>query len=143
MTKILVIDDDLAINELVKINLELQGYEVFQAFNGTEGFALAKQELPSLIVLDVMMPEVDGFTVAQRIRQCDITSETPIIMLTALSELNNKVNGFNIGVDDYLTKPFEIDEYPPDIMLIFLHRKMSIMKNLLFGMAAADFLGNL
>lgn len=110
MTKILVIDDDIAINELIKINLELQGYQVLQAFNGVEGFALAKQEYPALIILDVMMPEVDGFTVAQRIRQCSEISETPIIMLTALSELNNKVNGFNIGVDDYLTKPFETEE---------------------------------
>ncbi len=110
MTKILVIDDDFAINELIKINLELQGYQIVQAYNGTEGYALAKQETPSLIILDVMMPEVDGFTVAQRIRQCEEISETPIIMLTALSELNNKVNGFNLGVDDYLTKPFEIEE---------------------------------
>lgn len=110
MAKILVIDDDRAINELIKINLELNGYEVIQSFNGTEGFALAKQEYPELIVLDVMMPEVDGFTVAQRIRQCAEISDTPILMLTALSALNDKVNGFNIGVDDYLTKPFEIDE---------------------------------
>ena len=110
MTKILVVDDDLAINELIKINLEIQGYKVIQAFNGIEGFALAKQEEPALIVLDVMMPEVDGFTVAQRVRQCEEIADTPIIMLTALSELNNKVNGFNIGVDDYLTKPFEREE---------------------------------
>lgn len=110
MTKVLIIDDDSAINELIKINLELQGYEVVQAFNGIEGFAKAKQEEPALIILDVMMPEVDGFTVAQRIRQNPDLSETPILMLTALSQLNDKVNGFNIGVDDYLTKPFEIDE---------------------------------
>lgn len=110
MTKILVIDDDTAINELIKINLELQGYEILQAYNGTEGFALAKQEQPALIVLDVMMPEVDGYTVAQRIRHCETISDTPIIMLTALSQLNDKVNGFNIGVDDYLTKPFETEE---------------------------------
>ncbi|MCQ2743948.1 MAG: response regulator transcription factor [bacterium] len=110
MTKILVIDDDNAINELIKINLELNGYEVKQAYNGTEGFALAKQECPELIILDVMMPEVDGYTVAQRIRQCNEIADTPILMLTALSELHNKINGFNIGVDDYLTKPFEIDE---------------------------------
>jgi len=110
MTKILVIDDDKAINELVKINLELQGYEVYQCFDGTDGFAMAKQEYPELIILDVMMPEVDGFTVAQRIRQCPEISDTPIIMLTALSELNDKVNGYNIGIDDYLTKPFEIEE---------------------------------
>ena len=110
MARILVVDDDKSINELIKVNLELQGYETVQAFNGTEGFALAKQELPSLIILDVMMPEVDGYTVAQRIRQCPEISETPIIMLTALNELNNKVTGFNIGADDYLTKPFEIEE---------------------------------
>jgi len=110
MSEILVIDDDRAINELIKINLELQGYSVEQAFNGIEGFAKAKQTEPSLIILDVMMPEVDGFTVAQRIRQCPEIADTPIIMLTALSELNDKVNGFNLGVDDYLTKPFEIDE---------------------------------
>ena len=110
MPKILVIDDDRAINELVKINLELQGHVVIQGFNGTEGFALAKQEQPDLIVLDVMMPEVDGFTVAQRIRQTDSIADIPIIMLTALSQLNDKVSGFNIGVDDYLTKPFEIEE---------------------------------
>ncbi|MBQ4114512.1 response regulator transcription factor [bacterium] len=110
MARILVIDDDVAINELIKVNLELQGYEVKQSYNGTEGFALVKQELPDLVVLDVMMPEVDGFTVAQRIRQSESIAETPILMLTALSQLNDKVNGFNIGVDDYLTKPFEIDE---------------------------------
>ena len=108
--KILVVDDDTAINELIKVNLELSGYQVVQAFDGVKGFALCKQELPSLVVLDVMMPEVDGYTVARRVRQCPEISETPIIMLTALSELNNKVEGFDIGVDDYLTKPFEIDE---------------------------------
>ena len=110
MTKILVVDDDVAINELIKINLELQGYEVVQAFNGVEGFAKAKQDEPALVILDVMMPEVDGYTVARRIRQSGEISDVPIIMLTALSELNNKVEGFDIGVDDYLTKPFEIDE---------------------------------
>ena len=110
MNKILVIDDDTAINELIKVNLELAGYNVIQAFDGTTGFALCKQEIPSVVVLDVMMPEVDGFTVAQRIRKNDSTKDIPIIMLTALSQLNDKVNGFNIGVDDYLVKPFEMEE---------------------------------
>ncbi len=110
MNKILVIDDDIAINELIKVNLELAGYKVYQAHDGTTGFALCKQEIPSVVVLDVMMPEVDGFTVAQRIRKNDSTKDIPIIMLTALSQLNDKVNGFNIGVDDYLVKPFEMEE---------------------------------
>ena len=108
--KILVIDDDPAINELIKVNLELSGYNVVQAYDGINGFALAKQELPNLIILDCMMPEVDGFTTAQRIRQNDNTKSVPILMLTALSQLNDKVKGFNIGVDDYLCKPFEMEE---------------------------------
>lgn len=108
--KILVIDDDLAINELIKVNLELAGYKVIQAFDGIKGFALVKQELPCLVVLDVMMPEIDGFTVAQRIRKNPQTAEVPILMLTALSQINDKVKGFDIGVDDYLVKPFEMDE---------------------------------
>lgn len=110
MNKILVVDDDNAINELIKINLELNGYKVVQALDGIKGFALAKQELPNAIVLDVMMPEVDGYTVAQRIRQNPSTKNIPILMLTALSQLNDKVKGFDIGVDDYLTKPFEMEE---------------------------------
>lgn len=110
MNKILVIDDDNAINELIKINLELSGYKVIQALDGVKGFALTKQELPNAIVLDVMMPEVDGFTVAQRIRQNESTKNIPILMLTALSQINDKVKGFDIGVDDYLVKPFEMEE---------------------------------
>ena len=106
----MVIDDDSAINELIKVNLELEGYDVIQAYDGITGFALCKQEIPSVVVLDVMMPEVDGFTVAKRIRQNEATKDIPIIMLTAMSELNDKVNGFNIGVDDYLVKPFEVEE---------------------------------
>ena len=108
--KVLIIEDDSTINDLIKINLELCGYEVVQALDGIKGFALAKQELPNAIVLDVMMPEVDGFTVAQRIRQNEETKNIPILMLTALSDLEDKVKGFDIGVDDYLVKPFEIEE---------------------------------
>lgn len=108
--RILVIDDDSAINELIKVNLELRGYNVIQSFDGVTGFAAIKQELPDLIILDVMMPEVDGYTVAQRIRNYDRTKKIPILMLTALSQLNDKVKGFDIGVDDYLVKPFEMEE---------------------------------
>ncbi len=110
MAKILVIDDDTAINELIKVNLELAYYKVICAFDGNKGYALAKQELPDLIILDVMMPEVDGYTVAKRIRENESTKDIPIIMLTALSMLQNKVQGFNIGIDDYLVKPFEMEE---------------------------------
>lgn len=110
MNKILVIDDDDAVNTLVKINLELAGYNVISAKDGISGFAAAKQEKPDLIVLDVMMPDVDGYTVAKRIRENPEIKDTPVIMLTALGMLDDKVKGFDIGVDDYLVKPFEIEE---------------------------------
>lgn len=110
MAKILVVDDDSAINELIKINLELAYYNVITAEDGNKGYALAKQELPNLIILDVMMPEVDGYTVAKWIRENPSTKNIPILMLTALNMLQNKVQGFNIGVDDYLVKPFEMEE---------------------------------
>ena len=110
MAKILIIDDDIAINELIKVNLELAYYKVISALDGNKGYALAKQEQPDLIILDVMMPEVDGYTVAKRIRENETTKDIPIIMLTALNMLQNKVQGFNIGVDDYLVKPFEMEE---------------------------------
>ena len=110
MSTILIIGDDKAINELIKVNLKLNGYNIIQAYDGIEGFALTKQELPNLVLLDVMMPNVDGYTVAQRIRQCEQTKNIPIIMLTALSEIQDKGKGFDIGVDDYLVKPFDIEE---------------------------------
>lgn len=110
MSKILVVDDDLAILELLKINLELLGHDVFTAPDGIKGFALAKQELPDLVVLDVMMPQVDGFTVANRIRNNESTKDTPILMLTALGMMKDKKVGFDAGVDDYLTKPFDLEE---------------------------------
>ena len=110
MNKILVVDDDVAINELIKINLEMAGYEVISANDGVKGFALCKQELPDLVILDVMMPDVDGYTVAKYIRENPSTKEIPILMLTALGQLDDKVKGFDIGVDDYLVKHFEIEE---------------------------------
>lgn len=110
MNKILIIDDDIAICELVKVNFELSGYDCIYALDPVKGFALILQEKPSLIILDVMMGKISGYDVAKKIRQTKEISKTPIIMLTALGELNNKLEGFNSGVDDYLTKPFEIEE---------------------------------
>lgn len=110
MPRILVIDDDAAIAELVAVNLEMAGYEVTQAEDGIKGQALAIQLLPDLIVLDLMLPRVDGFTVCQRLRRDDRTADIPVLMLTALSQTQDKVEGFNSGADDYLTKPFELEE---------------------------------
>ena len=110
MIKILVVDDDESINELIRVNLEIAGYKVISACDGTNGYALACQEKPSLVILDVMMPEVDGFTVAKRIRENKEIANVPILMLTALGMIDDKAKGFDIGVDDYLVKPFDMQE---------------------------------
>jgi two-component system, OmpR family, response regulator RpaA len=110
MSRILVIDDDQAIAELVKVNLELSGHQVTTAGDGIKGLALAKQNRPDLIVLDIMMPDLDGFTVCQRLRQDPTTHSIPVLMLTALGMTKDKVTGFDAGADDYLVKPFEIPE---------------------------------
>ena len=110
MARILVIDDDHAIAELVKINLELLGHHVETASDGIKGLALAQQNHPDMVVLDVMMPDLDGFTVCQRLRQNPQTHPIPILMLTALGMTKDKVTGFDSGADDYLVKPFEIPE---------------------------------
>jgi len=110
MAKIVAVDDDAAIVELIKINLEMQGHQVFTAPEGVQGLALVQQEQPQLVILDVMMPGVDGYTVCQRIRKNDGTEKTPVLMLTALGVLDDKVKGFDVGADDYLVKPFEIPE---------------------------------
>jgi two-component system response regulator RpaA len=129
LSKILVIDDDLAILELIKINLQLTGHDVVCAEDGIKGFALVKQEAPDLIILDVMMPKVDGFTVANRIRNNEGSEDTPILMLTALGMLQDKTKGFDAGVDDYLVKPFEIEELKLRVRAL-LRRTNSIPESL-------------
>jgi two-component system, OmpR family, response regulator RpaA len=108
--RILVIDDDPAIAELVAINLEMAGYDVTQVTDGIKGQALAVQMVPDLIMLDLMLPKVDGFTICQRLRRDERTANVLVLMLTALGQTQDKVEGFNAGADDYLTKPFELEE---------------------------------
>lgn len=110
MGKIVVVDDDVSIQTLIKVNLEMQGHKVLTAPDGIEGYALVQQENPDLVILDVMMPGADGFTVCQRIRKNPETETTPVLMLTALGVVEDKVKGFDVGADDYLVKPFELPE---------------------------------
>lgn len=110
MARILVIEDDPSILDLLRINLELAGYEAVLASDGVKGQAMALQVLPDLIVMDLMLPQVDGLTICQRLRREDRTADIPVLMLTALGQTQDKVDGFNAGADDYLTKPFEVQE---------------------------------
>lgn len=105
--KILVVDDEKNIGDILKINLEKEGYWVSVAMDGEEGLALALSENPDLVLLDVMLPKMDGFEVCKKIRQ---KSEVPIVMLTARSEEIDKILGLELGADDYVTKPFSVRE---------------------------------
>jgi len=103
--KILIIDDDLDTLRLVGLMLQRQGYQISAATNGQQGLEKAFDEDPDLILLDVMMPDMDGYEVTRRLRQNSSTLETPILMFTAKTQLDDKVVGFEVGANDYLTKP--------------------------------------
>ena len=107
MTKVLVVDDDVNIVKLIKLYLEKEDYAVVTASNGIEALDVYKRENPSIIVLDIMMPQLDGNGVCREIRK---TSDVPIIMLTAKGETFDKVLSLELGADDYIVKPFEPKE---------------------------------
>lgn len=108
--RILVIEDEPHISNLVKVILQKNGYEVLQAFVGREGLQSAKKEKPDLIVLDVMMPNMDGFEVARRLSQMKETKSIPIIMLSSAAQYKDMVKGTVCGAMDYITKPFDNQE---------------------------------
>ncbi len=101
--KILVVDDEESIVKIIEYNLKKEGYEVLSAFDGDEGYKLAVEGKPDLILLDIMMPKMDGYEVCKKVRE---RSDVPIIMLTARAEEVDKVVGLELGADDYVTKPF-------------------------------------
>ncbi|WP_430535010.1 response regulator transcription factor [Listeria rocourtiae] len=104
MTKILVVDDESSIVTLLQFNIEKAGFDVVTAEDGRTGYELALSEKPDLIVLDLMLPEMDGIEVCKQLRQDKV--ETPILMLTAKDDELDKIIGLELGADDYLTKPF-------------------------------------
>jgi two-component system phosphate regulon response regulator PhoB len=104
--KILVVDDEEDILELVRYNLSREGYEVLCASSGEDGLEAAKKEIPDLIVLDLMLPGIDGLEVARILKSNNSTKNIPVIMLTAKGEEADIVTGLELGADDYITKPF-------------------------------------
>src|SRR5437016_12382404 len=106
-TTIVAADDDPQLLRLVKRNLEFEGYEVLPASDGQQALEEVEAHSPDLVLLDVMMPRMDGFTVCQRLREF---STVPIIIVTARGQDQDKVRGLDLGADDYLTKPFSVDE---------------------------------
>lgn len=122
--QILYVEDDLSLGFVTKDNLELRGYVVRHCENGKEALTAFKTQRPDICVLDVMLPDLDGFSLAKEIRQID--TEVPIIFLTSKSQKEDKINGLRIGADDYLTKPFSIEELDLKIQ-VFLKRSKVIV----------------
>nr|MBK9653055.1 response regulator transcription factor [Bacteroidota bacterium] len=108
-TRILLVEDELHIAQPLKLNLELEGYKVHHVDNGKAALKTFKQERFSLVVLDVMLPEMDGFSVCEAIRLDN--SKVPILFLTAKASSTDKVTGLKLGADDYLSKPFNLEEF--------------------------------
>jgi DNA-binding response OmpR family regulator len=113
MTKVLVIDDEAPIRLLCRVNLEAEGMDVIEARDGPSGLEKARDERPDVILLDVMMPGLDGWRVAEQLFEDDRTIAIPIIFLTARAEFRDRARGLDIGGVDYVTKPFNPIELAP------------------------------
>ncbi len=118
---ILIVDDEPRMIKFIRLNLELDGYRVSEAFNGLEALNKVRKELPNLVLLDVMMPEMDGFETLERIREI---SNVPVIMLTVKAEEEDKVHGLELGADDYVTKPFSPRELSSRIKAVLRRTEM-------------------
>jgi DNA-binding response OmpR family regulator len=121
-TKILVADDELKLLRLVTRNLELEGYQTLAATDGQEALELIETHDPDLLLLDVMMPKLDGFSVTQRVREF---SSVPIIIMTARGDDQDKIRGLDLGGDDYLTKPFNVDELLARVRAVLRRSQLS------------------
>jgi pilus assembly protein CpaE len=121
--KILIVDDDVQTLRLVGLMLERQGYKILAASNGTQAIGMARSEHPDLILLDVMMPDVDGYGVARTLRKEPETTDIPILMFTAKAQVEDKIAGYESGADDYLTKPIHPAELTAHMRAILSRTK--------------------
>jgi DNA-binding response OmpR family regulator len=109
-SKILIVEDDLDVAEMLNAYFRVQGYEVFTVNWGEDGVRAAQTVLPDLLILDIRLPDIDGYEVARRVRMDRRTNEIPIIFLTEKRERIDRLQGFEVGADDYITKPFDVQE---------------------------------
>lgn len=126
MSKILIIEDEKPISDIVKFNLQKEGFDIITAYDGREGLDMALSQNPDLIILDIMLPSMNGFDICKKIRE---TSNVPIIMATAKEEEVDKVLGLEFGADDYITKPFSIRELTARVKANLRRTAMPVMNN--------------
>lgn len=110
MKKILIVDDETDIVESLKFVLEASGYSCYTAFNGEDGLKLAKELVPDLMILDVMMPKINGYKISRLLKYDNKYKNIPILMITARSQEEDKLIGEETGADEYITKPFDLDD---------------------------------
>lgn len=110
MKKILIVDDEADIVEILRFVLESKGYKCLTAYDGEEGLRTAKEESPDLIILDVMMPKINGYKISRLLKYDKKYKDIPILMITARSQEEDKIIGEETGADEYITKPFQVDE---------------------------------
>jgi DNA-binding response OmpR family regulator len=141
MKRILIIEDDVAILRGLKDNLEYESYEVLTAADGEEGYFLIKEKKPDLIILDLMLPKMNGYELCRKVRNEGVT--TPILMLTARGEEMDRVLGLDLGADDYVTKPFSVPELLARIRAIIRRIQKAktgdLPNDLKFGEVSVDF----
>ena len=123
MPTILIVEDERNLGHLIRENLQEQGYRVLLAFDGLSALTMAKETMPELVILDIMLPGIDGLEVCRRLRQ---TSIVPILMLTARAEEIDRVLGLELGADDYLTKPFSMRELKARVRALL--RRVEMMR---------------
>jgi DNA-binding response OmpR family regulator len=116
--KILIVDDEPDISDLLQLSLSNQPYDFVVAYNGQQAIEATLKERPDLILLDIMMPDMDGYEVVERLKQSTTSSNIPVIMISAKTAVEDKVRGMELGIDDYISKPFDKREVNARIRMV-------------------------
>jgi DNA-binding response OmpR family regulator len=138
MTRIMVVDDDPHIRELVNLYLSDEGFEIVESANGEEAWRYISEQSVEMVILDIMMPKLDGFELCRRIRAL---GDMPILIITAKSEADQKIKGFRLGTDDYLTKPFDPTEMVLRVKALLKRYRITTDKQVRMGDLTLDRLG--
>ncbi|MEW6007694.1 MAG: response regulator [bacterium] len=132
--KILIVDDDIDISEIIKTILEMEGYEVTIAYDGMSALDISYQKKPDLVLLDIMMPGMDGWDVLKRLKACRKTLHIPVAMVTARINPEEKIKAFKEGAEEFITKPLHIDDFLRRINRLF-HKEEEERKKYMFLLA--------
>ena len=135
MTKILVVDDDPHIREVVRVFLQKEGFDIQEAADGVEALAVMETVKAELVILDVMMPNMDGWELCRKLREA---GDCPILMITAKREMGDKIRGFRLGTDDYLVKPFDPAELVARVKALLKRYRISTAKTVQVGILTMD-----